>query len=199
MKKISAIIVLAIALLLGGCLKNPFATRHSEPPEGIVTGTWEPPVAPEAVLRNLLNAYNEKDDQNYQSCLADNFVFSAPEDSISHSSGNLYDGWNKIIELGTAQNIFSTFSLSGHQLILSMNLLSNNPDSTGDTVAVLYRNYNIQIIVADSLGIHTRTAQGTAMFRLSSQGGYWNVYFWQDIPEPIGSFDWAQFKAEYRH
>jgi hypothetical protein len=191
-------LVLAL-LLIGGCLKNPFATRHSESPEG-VTGTLETPASPEAVMRNLINAYNEKNDQNYGSCLADNFTFSAPEDSIAHSSGNLYDGWDKQVELGTSQNIFSTFSISGHQLLLTMRESANNPDSIGDTVAVIYRNYEIRIIVADSIGSDTSIAQGLSLFRLNSaQIGYWNIYFWQDLPEPVGSYDWSQFKAEYRH
>jgi hypothetical protein len=191
--------LLLIALLIGGCIKNPFATRHSESPAG-VTGTWETPAAPDAVLRNLLNAYNEKNDQNYQSCLADNFIFSAPEDSIGQVSGNPYDGWDKAVEILTAQNIFSTFRISGHQLLLSVRGSTNNPDSIGDTVAVIYRNYEIRIIIADSIGSDTTIAQGLGIFRLSSvQIGLWNIYFWQDLPEPVGSYDWAQFKVEYKH
>lgn len=190
-----------LAFLLGGCLKNPFATRHSETPAG-VTGTWETPAAPETAIRNLLYACNEKVVQNYQSCLADNFIFSAPEDSIraaSQGSGYLYENWDKNTEIFTAQNLFSTFSASGYQLFLSMLESPNNPDSVGDTTAVIYRQYAIRMVIADSIGVDTTTAEGLATFRLNqAQFGFWNIYFWQDLPDTVGGYDWGQLKATYR-
>jgi hypothetical protein len=190
-----------LALFVCGCIKNPFATRHSETPVG-VTGTWETPAAPETAIRNLLYACNEKVVQNYQSCLADNFVFSAPEDSIraeSQGSGALYYNWDKNTEILTAQNLFSIFSASGYQLFLSMLESANNPDSIGDTVAVIYREYVIRMIVGDSIGVDTTTAEGLATFRLNqAQFGLWNIYLWQDLPDTVGGYDWGQLKAMYR-
>jgi hypothetical protein len=192
---------LLIAFAIGGCLKNPFATRHGEDPVG-VTGTWETPAAPETAIRNLLYACNEKIVQNYQSCLSDNFVFSTPEDSIraeSQGSGYLYYNWDKNVEILTAQNIFSTYGSSGHQLFLSMLQSPNNPDSIGDTIAVIYRQYVMRLIVADSIGIDTTTASGLATFRLNqAQFDLWSIYFWQDLPDTVGGYNWGQFKAMYR-
>jgi hypothetical protein len=190
-----------MTLLLGGCLKNPFSSRHSESPVG-VTGTWETPAAPETAIRNLLYACNEKIVQNYQSCLSDNFTFSTPEDSIraeSQGSGYLYYNWDKNVEILTAQNIFSTYSASGHQLFLSMLESPSNPDSIGDTVAVIYREYVMRLIVADSTNIDTTMASGLATFRLNqAQFDLWSIYFWQDLPDTVGGYNWGQFKAMYR-
>lgn len=193
--------VVLVWLIIGGCLKNPFATRHSESPVG-VTGTWETPATPETAIRNLLYACNEKVIQNYQSCLNDNFVFSAPEDSIraeSQGSGTLYHNWDKNTEILTAQNLFSTFSASGYQLFLSMLESADNPDSIGDTIAVIYREYVIRMVVGDSIGVDTTIAEGLATFRLNqAQFGFWNIFFWRDLPDTVGGYDWGQIKATYR-
>jgi len=197
----TAIMIVVLALFVCGCLKNPFATRHSESPVGVI-GTWETPAAPETAIRNLLYACNEKVVQNYQSCLTDNFVFSAPEDSIraeSQGSGTSYYYWDKNTEILTAQNLFSTFSAPGYQLFLSMLESANNPDSIGDTIAVIYRKYVIRMIVGDSIGVDTTIAEGLATFRLNqAQFGLWNIYFWRDLPDTVGGYDWGQLKATYR-
>jgi len=194
-------LIIGAMFLINGCLKNPFATRHSETPAG-VTGTWETPAAPETVIRNLLYSYNEKVLQNYQSCLAENFGFSAPEDSIraeGQGSGYLYYDWDKNAEVLAAQNIFSIFNSSGHHLDLNLIESINNPDSVGDTVAVLYREYTIRIIQAASLGPDTTTAKGLATFRLNqAQFDLWSIYFWQDLPDTVGGYGWGKFKAMYR-
>lgn len=202
MKRTFIVIVITGGLLFaGGCLKNPFATRHSDTPAG-VTGTWETPAAPETAIRNLLYACNEKIVQNYQSCLAEIFTFSAPEDSIraeGQGLGNLYYDWDKNTDILTAQNIFSTYSAPGYQLFLSMLESANNPDSIGDTIAVVYREYVIRMVVADSIGVDTTMANGLATFRLNqAQFGFWSIYFWQDLPDTVGGYDWGQLKAMYR-
>jgi hypothetical protein len=194
-------IFILVAFCLGGCIKNPFATRQSEQPAGAV-GTWETPASPDIAIRNLLNAYNEKIAQNYQSCLGENFIFSAREDSIAAEAqglGSLYQGWNKQVETLTAQNIFSTFGVSGKHMDLSFTNSPDNPDSLGDTVAVLYRQYVIRVVVADSLAPDTTIISGLATFHLNQpQFSLWSIYFWEDLPLTPGAYDWGKFKAMYR-
>jgi len=62
---ISAVIVL---LTFSGC--NIFDTRDPEPPTSS-TSTFEPPVTPEAVLRNLRASISESNPDNYLRCFAD--------------------------------------------------------------------------------------------------------------------------------
>jgi hypothetical protein len=195
------LITLALSLTIGGCLKNPFTTRGSQQPVG-TTGTWETPASSEIALMNLTFAYNERIIQNFQSCLAENFVFSAPEDSIeaeAQGNGYIYYGWNKEVEVSTTENIFSTFSAGGNHLDLILIESPDYPDSIGDTTAVLYRNYTLRIITSDSLSTDTTTTEGLATFRLSQiLFNWWNIYFWQDLPWPSSQRSWGDFKAEYR-
>ena len=201
MRRLS-LIILAIGLLGTACLKNPFATRDSEEPAG-TSGTWETPATPEAAVTNLLFAYNEKNIQNFQLCLADQFTFSAPEDSIeaeAQGNGYLYHAWFKDVELATTQNIFSTFSETGRYLDLILSPSTDYPDSLGDTLSVIYRNYILRVVQSDSLGVDTTLIEGLAGFSLSqTQFNWWSIYLWTELPSARSETDWAEFKAEYRN
>lgn len=193
-------VILALGVAVSGCIKNPFSTRDSQQPVG-TSGTWETPASSETVIRNLMFAYNEKIIQNFQSCLAENFVFSAPEDSIeaeAQGNGYIYYNWNKKVEVSTTENIFSTFSAGGNHLDLILIESTDYPDSIGDTTAVLYRDYTL-IIRNDSLSPDTTVAEGLATFRLNQTlFNWWSIYFWQDLPSPLSKYSWGDFKAEYR-
>ena len=195
------LIMLALGIIISGCIKNPFSTRDSQQPVGI-TGTWETPASSETVIRNLLFAYNEKVVQNFQSCLAENFVFSAPEDSIeaeAQSNGYIYYNWNKEIEVSTTENIFSTFGAGANHLDLILSESTDYPDSIGDTTAVLYRDYTLRIIINDSPSPDTTVYEGLATFRLNQTlFNWWSIYFWQDLPSPSNNNSWGDFKANYR-
>ncbi|OQX91723.1 MAG: hypothetical protein B6D58_06625 [candidate division Zixibacteria bacterium 4484_95] len=195
------LIISIFSIVIGGCIKNPFATRNSQQPVGI-TGTWETPASSGIVMTNLMFAYNERIIQNFQSCLADNFVFSAPEDSIeaeAQGNGYIYYGWNKEVEVSTTENIFSTFSTGGNHLDLILTESPDYPDSIGDTSAVLYRNYTLRIIESDSMSTDTITTEGLATFRLSQTlFNWWSIYFWKDLSWPSSENSWGDFKADYR-
>jgi hypothetical protein len=74
------------------------------------------------------------------------------------------------------------------------------PDDIGDTLAVLSRNY--QLFISKSIPSETtltRLARGTATFHMRQTSlNWWSVYFWSDIPDSSGGYDWGDFKAEFR-
>jgi hypothetical protein len=194
-------LILVIFAGISGCSKDPIHTRDSQEPAGS-TGTWETPATPEAVVTNLMYAYIEKNIQNYQLCLAEKFFYSAFEDSIeaeAQGNGYLYHDWNKEVEVSVTENIFSAFSASGYYLDLLMSSSSDYPDSIGDTLAVIYRDYTIRIVTADSLIPDTSRVEGLAAFHLSqSLFSWWSIYLWEEGPSAQGGYDWGDFKAEYR-
>jgi hypothetical protein len=181
------------------CAKNPFSTRGTEDPYGSA-GTWETPQTPAVAVQNLLYAYNEMVISNYELCFSDSFLFSSPEDSIdavNDGRGDLFAGWNKQVEVGVANNIFSTYSASDSlDLLLTLIPAEDYVDIIGDTTAVLYRNYSLILLSAVS---DTITAEGLATFHLcQEQLNWWTIYLWQDIPAVSGETDWGDIKAEYR-
>jgi hypothetical protein len=184
------------------CAKNPFSTRATEPPLGS-GGTWETPQLPEIVVQNLRSAYNEQFISNYELCFSDSFLFSAPEDSIdaiSHGRPELFVNWNKAVEIGTATNIFSTFSGSDTlSLFLNLTRSSELNDLIEDSAAVLYRDYDLRIISGQAGQTDTITAIGHATFHLAQeQLNWWIIRGWEDRPDVSGEYDWGDFKAEYR-
>lgn len=196
------ILLSMVFILVSGCLKNPFNSRQSQDPAGS-TGTWETPATPEVVLLNLLFAYNEMNIQNYQLCFADDYVFSASQDSIeaeAEGNGYLFRLWDKSVEVSATENMFVHFSVENRSLDLILSQSTDYPDSIGDSLAVLYRDYIIRIIEIDSLQADTVRIEGLVSFSTSrTLFNWWSIYQWNEIPTSGDSYRWADFKAEYRN
>lgn len=154
-------------------------------------------------MQNLLYAYNEMVISNYQLCFSDSFLFSSPEDSIdavNDGRGDLFADWDKQVEVGVANNIFSTYSATDTlDLFLTLISAEDYIDIIGDTTAVLYRNYNLVLTVTTTGSADTVIAEGLATFHLcEEQLNWWTIYLWEDIPAVSGETDWGDIKAEYR-
>ncbi len=200
--KILSAVISVFMILLSGCAKDPFSTRHSQAPYG-ATGTWDTPQTPDIVIKNLTNAYNEMILANYQLCFSDSFRFSAPEDSIdavNNGHGELFSNWNKQTELAVTNNIISTFKNNDStSFLLFVNPVPGVNDLIGDSLATLYRNYTLVLTVRHSGSTDTTKAEGRAKFDLvQEQLNWWTINFWGDIPIQAGSYDWGDFKASYR-
>ena len=201
MKKV-IFIAIVLAAALGGCLKDPFSTRNSQEPAGS-TGTWETPATPDVVILNMLFAYNEKIIQNYQLCFADDYTFSATEDSIeAEARGNpsLFQFWDKAVEVATTQNLFATFAAENKHLDLIFSPSMDYADSLGDSLAVIYKDYIIRVVAYDSLSADTTYIEGTVSFSLSrTLFNWWSIYLWKELPVAGNEYDWADLKSEYRN
>ena len=200
----SALLAMFILLILpaAGCLKDPVHTRTSQPPAGS-SGTWETPAIPEVVLTNLIFAYNEKNIQNYRLCLDDDFIFSDPVDSIDAEAqgfGYLYYDWGWEIEMSVTGNIFTAFTGEHDRLSLIMSPDSDYPDSIGDTLAVLYRDYILRAVKSDTSGSDTTMVEGLAAFHLSQPTfNLWSLFLWEELPSGRAPRSWGSFKAGYRN
>lgn len=191
--------VIYLFILIAACAKNPFSTRGTQDPYGSA-GTWETPQSPGVTVQNLLFAYNEMVISNYQLCFCDSFLFSSPEDSIdavNDGRGDLFADWDKQVEVGVANNLFSIYSANDTlNLLLTLTPAENYSDIIEDTSAVLYRSYNLVLMATAS---DTVIARGLATFHLfQEQLNWWTIYLWEDIPAVSGELDWGDIKAEYR-
>jgi hypothetical protein len=197
------VFILALcAVMLAGCAKNPFSTRGTERPIG-AAGTWETPHSPEAVVGNLLNAYNEHVISNYQLCFSDSFLFSSPEDSIDATTGGrpyLFIDWNKQTEIAVSTSIFITFTNSDTmKQYLLLYPASGHVDQINYTDAILYRDYSIQTVMTHAGIPDTTNYRGQATFHLIQETlSWWTIQWWEDLPAQSGALDWGDFKAEYR-
>jgi hypothetical protein len=197
-----SILGLILILSFSGC-KNPFRTRNSPPPI-ISEGTWETPSQPEIVIQNLLYAYNERIIGNFIQCLADSFMFSAPEDSIdavNHGRTDLFAGWNRSVELSVTTRIFDISRQYPDSIsyVLSFDLTPPVPDDIGDSLATLSREYELLTISGKSSPPESTLAKGIATFWMRETSlNWWSIYLWKDIALVANTPDWADFKAQYR-
>ncbi len=193
-------VLLALTLTLG--CKNPFATRQSPPPVG-EEGDWNTPSSPLVVTENLLASYNQKIIGNFNLCFSDSFRFSAPQDSIqaqSQGRGWLFENWDVSVEKEAAELLFNT----SRQNVDSLDFLllwepdPTQSDITGDSTAILYRNYTLYEFVGYPQP-ETTIFRGLAIFYLEEGGlSWWSIYLWEDLPRQIGQPDWAAFKSQFR-
>lgn len=201
MKK-ALLIFIILAVSVTACLKNPFATRNAQEPAGS-SGTWETPATPEVVLVNFMFAISEMNIQNYQLCFSDEFSFSSTQDSIEaegEGNGYLYRYWDKAAEVSSTENMFASFSAEDRRIDLILSPSTDYPDSIGDSLAVMYRDYIVRIIDVDSLSADTSLIEGLASFSASrSMFNWWSLYLWSVIPVNGSEYNWADLKAEYRN
>ena len=201
MRKLITLLII-FGLLFVACLKNPFTTRDSQNPAGS-SGTWETPATPEVVLLNLMFAVTENNIQNYQLCLADDYRFSATQDSIEaegQGNGYLYRFWDKATEVSAMQNLFTSFAAENKYIDVIFSPSSDYPDDLGDSLSVLYRDYIIRIIDVDTVAADTSFIQGQAEFSISrSMFNWWSIYLWSEVPISGTNDNWADLKAEYRN
>jgi hypothetical protein len=192
---------LFVLIVFAGCVKDPFSTRQTENPYGS-SGTWETPQSPEVTVRNLLYAYNEKIISNYQLCFSDSFMFSSPEDSIdavNDGRADLFADWNYSVEIAVTNNIFLSYtSEDSADFFLTLAMTENYNDIIDDTLAVLYRDYNL-ILITGNIPADTAYFTGLATFHLfQEQLNWWTINYWADLPDVSGEDDWGDFKAMYR-
>jgi len=196
-KIIHLVCCVLVLFLFSGC-KNPFRTRSSPPPSGQV-GTWSTPSKPEIVLENLMHSYNEKIIENFNLCLSDSFVFSAPEDSIEMEY--LFSDWDKSTEKMVTTNIFNVSKQHPDSVdfILSFDFDNIQRGETTDSTEVLSVSYTLSIFRYKPKEELIK-AEGISTFHLKDSGlNWWSIYFWEDLPKSSGGYSWADFKGEYRY
>ncbi len=145
-----------------------------------------------------MNSYNEKIIENFNLCLSDSFLFSAPEDSIE--SEYLYSNWDEKIEKIVTANIFNTSTQYPDSIdFLFKDFKTIGKDEPTDSTAVLYIDYILKLwrYKPEEKVIE---AEGISTFHLKETGlNWWSIYFWEDRPKTSGGYNWADFKAEYRY
>jgi hypothetical protein len=191
-------LILFIALTLTSC--ELFMTREPEPPD-TSRPVFVPPTSPELVIQNLINAFSEKNADNYAICFADEtfdgfpFVFQPASDASSSFPG-VFTVW----DINSERRYFESVSLSiaeGVSPELQISTIFPNylkPDS-----AILVTDYRIRLNHQrqDIPQNYSGTLQFT--FRTKS-GGLWCISDWYDTPptqSDTTAGSWSLIKAYF--
>jgi hypothetical protein len=191
------LLVALAACVAASCgLLDAFSVRESEDPTGTET-EYVLPQEPEQVITNLISAVNFRDVVNYESILAEDFVFEPdPRDALTLENyyPGVFDGWDIEVEKEVARRMFdqggATFAL------LRFDEDSKQVSVDTDSSYVVQEDYTL-ITKLEKL----ETFTGTAIFSLKRlSDGLWYMEKWEDSrPEGEGQYDtWGILKGEIR-
>jgi hypothetical protein len=176
---------------------SPFSARESEPPTESL-GTFITPTQPEIVLLNIETSYNEQIITNYDASLDSSFFFRY---DYLQSGGDSDTGWSRMDDIGMTDKLFSFFRSGSSSLAMSLTMREfDQPDYDGDTMATLYREYElVKITGVDTAEPDTVVYRGTAEFQIVETGvNLWALRKWTDRHLQSGDQSWADFKYGYR-
>lgn len=190
LKKLNSHILL-LSLLLA--CENPFATRDVEEPVK-ARSNREIPSDPEAVLRNLKNAIEDKNEANYMACLTSNAQYFQfiPDQIVKEFNPVVFENWGLESErnyINQIQNSVPNDSLS--QLIFEDLSTEVFADS-----ALLRKKYTL-ILNHTYEGNVPRKVTGQAYFWIFKEAGYWFIHRWVDFGNS-GEPSWSTSKAGFK-
>jgi hypothetical protein len=179
-------------ILFVGC-SNPFSSRDSAPPTEDV-GTYITPTEASYVLLNIVSAYNERIIFNYEQSLTEDFRFVYERLPSGSESDTV---WDRSTELAITDRIFSSFNSRSD--LLRLELTQNFPSNIEDTIATLYREYELTVIHGPDTDVpDTIIYTGTAEFEVvQTRGSLWALREWYDRPGEFAELSWAAFKYQY--
>jgi hypothetical protein len=181
------------ALVTLGCAKDPFSTRRPSRPTG-EQGTYRTPVDPQIALdTNLYYAMNERNATHYSSTLAESLIFifdytlaGPPDSSLS---------WDAAEENRIARNLFA----GAPALAATWWPTPGRTDRYEDSLAILYRTYEITASISEQGGIIQYEFRGEMVVHLArNPQDLWWIVRWEDLHKGDGTSSWADLKSRFR-
>ena len=164
-------------LLFAGC--GLFETRTPNPPDD-ENNVFIPPTSADIVINNFLTAFNNKNVDNYCSCLLDTFKFVPSSDAILKYSG-LFDFWKITDERKYFLSLLNILGQSNKMELEFSNI--KNEIQSSDSV-VLFANYNINLELSDEFDTKYT---GILSFTIKPvQNGMWGIVYWADYQNEDG-------------
>ncbi len=198
MKHICGIIILS--LLLAGC--DIFRTGNPESPD---TGksTYVPPTSPSILIDNFKSAIQEKNLENYISCLADSslgrgnraFEF-VPSAEAKARYFSIFYSWNLLAEQKSFTAILANMDEGSSPLLVLANskFEAVSPDSTIYTA-------EYSLTLEHAIANFPKHFIGNLQFTLHpNQSGLWSITRWVDLSDQKSdttSASWSILKAHF--
>lgn len=184
--------ILILILLLAGC--DLFVTRDAEPPDQS-RSNFRQAIEPEIVIENMVNAFTDKNVQNYLSCFVDSsfiqrkFVFS-PSGEVLSQYPFLGTDWNLNDEQQYFNGIVSRIS---DELPVTLTFSDTSLSRIGDSV-FYSASYFLNVPHAES---EPTNYQGNLQFRMVNDSrAVWVIYYWQDNKSPDLP-SWSELKGSF--
>lgn len=178
-------IVTAITLILlvagNGCIFEP---RDAESPDTGGGGTWITPNLPKDVFLNLMSGLEADANSNYERSIDESFTFIPLQEDIVALGSEVFDGWNKEIEMEMLNRLKGIFL--GERIIQfgDENMVFERED-----VEVGYAEFEGEYVLTldPGDGSDPEVYAGRAIFYLEKGTQGWILTKWEDI-DVSGSF-----------
>lgn len=186
MNTLYKLIIIVFTLFLISC-ENPFnpSSNNNKP-----TTTYEPNTTPEQLLKNLSNAYQQKDIKLYEYCLAEDFKFQLIASEVNDIGIDLdNDGipdseWFFQQEIEYHKNLFQDGSSDGQypppdQINLRFTGLQIEDDTEEghEGWLILATYFNLDLIFDQGTNM---SALGYARYFIKPIDGEWKIAIWRD-------------------
>jgi hypothetical protein len=186
------IVVIGIMLCFGVVSCNLFKTRTPQEPTQSSSNRI-PPTDPEIVLQNMIDAFHDKNTENYlYSFSSVSFTFEATANA-QRNFGSTFLTWDKSSERDYFTSLMSHVQQNSAATLKfdSINIVPTAADSSqGDT------NYNLAVPLAETNVI--KNFKGRAQFIFArDQTGWWSIRRWLDIGLNTSDSTWSDLKGTF--
>ena len=178
---------------------NLFKTRTPEEPSQ-QSSNYIPPTTPSIVFQNMMNAFRDKNSENYYNSFADSstsdysFTFEPTYQAQLKYSG-VFTSWTKESEKEYFDNIRWKLQ-SGAVPTLEFDTLIQQGIATD---SVQYEAiYKLTVLHTQS-NIPTQAKGKAQFFLVSNRSRYWFIHHWIDIAMDQNDFTWSELKGAFAH
>ena len=180
-KIVLTVAVLVLLMVAGGCVLEP---REAEAPDSEDGGTWITPNLPKDVFVNLITGLAAAANSNYERSLDQDFTFIPLPEDVSALGSEVFEGWNKEIEMGMLTRLKGIFL--GERTI---QFGDENMVFELENVEVGYAEFEGEYVITlePGDGSPIETYAGRAIFFLEKPTQGWVLTRWEDI-DVSGSF-----------
>jgi len=175
------IVLLTLLTAAGGCVFEP---RKAELPDTGDDGTWITPNLPKDVFVNLITGLAADANSNYERSLDQNFTFIPLTEDVSALGSEVFEGWNKEIEMEMLTRLKGIFLGERTFQFGDENMVFERED-----IDVGYAEFEGEYVITLETGDGSpvETYAGRAIFYLEKQTQGWMLTRWEDI-DVSGSF-----------
>jgi hypothetical protein len=185
---------------MSGC--GLFSTRNPENPD---TGksTFQPPTSADIVIANFINAIQEKNIDNYITCLTDsaqstkNLFSFQPSSEANAKYAAIFQNWSIASEKSCMSNLFNNMPSDGFPVL---NFTNSKFDVLLPDSAVYITDY--MLLAKHNLTNIPTSFSGTMQLTIiRHSSGLWNVDRWIDLSSNSDSvkITWSILKAQFSY
>jgi len=190
MKTSWKILLITSSLTISAC--DLFQVRDPEDPTE-TKSSYRVPVEPKDVIQNLINAFNDKNPNDYKK----NFSTGLPlvdRDFYFAPSGNVLTSfptdWQVDAEFQYFNNVVTR---TPQDIPITLTITDEVYDIQADS-ALYSAKYSISVPVLNS---DPKVYKGSLKFTMTTdRNTTWIIYFWEDVAEQ-GSKSWSELKIEF--